>query len=66
MRSDDSLNEETLDEIFRESDLENYKRPRKIYFVDEIPRNPSGKIVRARVLNELGPTKIEETASVVN
>lgn len=66
VRSDDSLNEETLDEVFRQSDLENYKRPRKIYFVDEIPRNPSGKVVRARVLNELTPTQIEETASMVN
>lgn len=50
-----SLTVGELEDYFRSCDLENFKRPRRIHFVDEIPRNPSGKIVRA----ELG-RKLEE------
>ncbi|TRW45893.1 class I adenylate-forming enzyme family protein [Georgenia yuyongxinii] len=41
------VTEADVDEYCRGSSLENYKRPRRIHFVEEIPRNPSGKIVRA-------------------
>lgn len=41
-----SLTEAKLDEFCRQSSLENYKRPRKYFFIDSIPRNPSGKILR--------------------
>ncbi|HVP30002.1 MAG TPA: long-chain fatty acid--CoA ligase [Myxococcota bacterium] len=34
--------------------LARYKQPRRVYFVDEIPRNPSGKILK-RVLRERFP-----------
>jgi 2-furoate---CoA ligase len=53
VRTHAGIDEEALDQLCRESNLENYKRPRRFYFVDEIPRNPSGKIVRARIRDEL-------------
>lgn len=41
---------EALDEWCREHDgLADFKRPREYEFVDEIPRNPSGKIMRYRL-----------------
>lgn len=43
----DEVTPQELDEFCRKSALENYKRPRKYIFLDSIPRNPSGKIVRA-------------------
>ena len=37
--------EEELEELCKNSErLANYKRPRRYHFVDELPRNPSGKI----------------------
>jgi 2-furoate---CoA ligase len=43
---------DTLDRHCRESgDLANFKRPRKIVFVSEIPKTASGKILR-RLLRE--------------
>ena len=32
-------------------ELAGYKKPRRVVFVDEIPRNPSGKVLK-RVLRE--------------
>jgi len=47
-----ALTAETLDQHCREcSDLANFKRPRKIVFVSEIPKTASGKILR-RLLRE--------------
>jgi 2-furoate---CoA ligase len=43
---DSSLTITDLEQLLKESSLENYKRPRSIDFIDEIPRNPSGKILR--------------------
>jgi long-chain acyl-CoA synthetase len=36
------LDTETVVEFCRESELADYKRPRRVAFVDEIPRNPGG------------------------
>lgn len=51
-RSDPALTEGQLNDFFEESRLENYKRPRSYEFLPEIPRNPSGKILRARLRKE--------------
>ncbi|KSU61801.1 long-chain fatty acid--CoA ligase [[Bacillus] enclensis] len=45
VKKDPGVTEEELDEWCRKSDsLANYKRPRKYEFVEELPRNASGKI----------------------
>jgi 2-furoate---CoA ligase len=47
VRADESLSAEDLDAFCRDSDdLADYKRPRRVFFVDEIARNPTGKILR--------------------
>jgi acyl-CoA synthetase (AMP-forming)/AMP-acid ligase II len=53
VRKDDALTE---DEVlaFTEGKLARYKRPTGVVFVDEIPRNPSGKALK-RVLRERFP-----------
>lgn len=65
VRNNPAFDEAALEKLFIESDLENYKRPRRVYFVDEIPRNPSGKIVRALVTGELLSRVQEEAGSAV-
>lgn len=47
------LSSQQVDEYCRGSSLEDFKRPRRIVFVDTIPRNPSGKIVRGELLELL-------------
>ncbi|MGR3762923.1 fatty acid--CoA ligase [Rossellomorea sp. NS-SX7] len=45
VKKDPGVTEEDLDEWCKESDsLANYKRPRRYEFVEELPRNASGKI----------------------
>jgi long-chain acyl-CoA synthetase len=45
VKKDVAVSEEELDEWCKSSDsLANYKRPRKYLFVDQLPRNASGKI----------------------
>ncbi|MCA1054410.1 fatty acid--CoA ligase [Rossellomorea aquimaris] len=45
VKKDPDLKEEVLDEWCKESEsLANYKRPRKYVFVEQLPRNASGKI----------------------
>jgi len=47
---DDALTAEDLDAFLRESDkLSNYKRPRRYVFVEALPKNASGKILRYRL-----------------
>ena len=48
----DGVTEKELDEFCLQSTLDNWKRPKKYKFVDEIPRNPSGKVLR-RVLRQM-------------
>jgi len=45
VRKDPTLTEDALESLCKNSEkLANYKRPRKYIFVDELPRNASGKI----------------------
>lgn len=60
VRSDPSLTEKQLDNFFKESSLENYKRPRSYEFLSEIPRNPSGKILRAQLKEREGKRDLGE------
>jgi 2-furoate---CoA ligase len=46
VRDDPDLGEAEIDRYCRDSDLEDFKRPRRVIFVDTIERNPSGKLVR--------------------
>ena len=41
-----SVTAEELDEHCKTSGLANFRRPRRIVFVDEIPKSPVGKILR--------------------
>jgi len=44
---------EALDRFLRESDdLADFKRPRAYYFVDELPKNPSGKVQKFRLRSD--------------
>lgn len=48
-----SLTEEDLDAFCKNSEqLANYKRPRKYIFIDELPRNASGKIQKFMLRNQ--------------
>ena len=55
--ADPDLTAAALDEHCRQSaDLANFKRPRRIVFVGEIPRTASGKILR-RLLRDRPDTE---------
>jgi acyl-CoA synthetase (AMP-forming)/AMP-acid ligase II len=44
---------EALDEFMRDTDdLANFKRPRAYYFVDELPKNPSGKVQKFKLRDD--------------
>ncbi len=58
VKSDDSLTEADVVEWSR-GKLAGYKRPRAVRFVDEIPRNPAGKILK-RVLRDRFPDPAAE------
>ncbi len=45
-----TVTEEEIIDICRNS-LARYKKPKKVFFADELPRNPSGKVLR-KVLRE--------------
>jgi 2-furoate---CoA ligase len=60
VKSDATLTAEALDRYCRESaDLANFKRPRRVVFVEEIPKTASGKILR-RLLREGGYVELSE------
>jgi fatty-acyl-CoA synthase len=49
------LSAETIDAFCRSSpDLASYKRPRRIVFVDSLPTNPSGKVLKRELIAEYG------------
>jgi acyl-CoA synthetase (AMP-forming)/AMP-acid ligase II len=58
VKQDDSLTEADVVEWSR-GKLAGYKRPRAVRFVDEIPRNPAGKILK-RVLRDRFPEPAAE------
>ncbi|MDV8009339.1 AMP-binding enzyme [Rhodococcus sp. IEGM 1318] len=45
----------TLREVrdYASVNLARYKLPAQLYFVDSVPRNPSGKILKAEIRNSL-------------
>jgi fatty-acyl-CoA synthase len=55
VRSDAQLTAEQIGEFCRNSgDLALFKRPRRIVFVDELPLNPSGKVLKRELLAQYG------------
>ncbi len=51
VRSDSAVTTEAIDTFCRNSkDLASFKRPRRIVFVDALPTNPSGKVVKRELL----------------
>jgi acyl-CoA synthetase (AMP-forming)/AMP-acid ligase II len=47
------IDETTLDQWCLESDdIADFKRPRQYAFIDELPRNPSGKVTRYKIREE--------------
>ena len=54
VRRDPALTAEMLDRFCRDSpDLADFKRPRHYFFVDEIPANPTGKVERGKLKEQL-------------
>lgn len=52
--SDPALTEQKIDGFFRESDMiAAFKRPRRVVFVDDLERNPSGKLLRGELIASL-------------
>jgi acyl-CoA synthetase (AMP-forming)/AMP-acid ligase II len=47
------LSEDELKEYVRHN-LARFKAPREVVFVDEVPRNPTGKVVKAELRCERG------------
>jgi malonyl-CoA/methylmalonyl-CoA synthetase len=52
VRDDPALTAKRLEEFCRE-DLASYKKPRQVVFVDALPRNALGKVLKHRVREEL-------------
>jgi len=53
VRRDPRLTEAAVDEFCRASpDLANYKRPRRVVFVDALPMNPSGKVLKRELVEQ--------------
>ncbi|MFO7925328.1 long-chain-fatty-acid--CoA ligase [Natronomonas sp.] len=49
----DELTAKQLDEFMLESDrIADFKRPRKYYFVDSVPKNPSGKVQKFKLRDD--------------
>jgi acyl-CoA synthetase (AMP-forming)/AMP-acid ligase II len=54
VQRDPALTAELLDRFCRDSpDLADFKRPRHYFFVDEIPANPTGKVERGKLKEQL-------------
>ena len=51
---------EELDAFCRRSGLANFKRPRRIVFVDDVPKSPVGKLLRRKLVD--GDYKVDHTA----
>jgi 2-furoate---CoA ligase len=52
---------EQLDAHCRSSGLANFKRPRRVVFVEEIPKSPVGKLLRRRLV--AGEYTLEQSVS---
>lgn len=63
VRSDRQLTEEAISAFCRSSDsLAPYKRPKKIFFVERLPLNPSGKVLRRELAGAIYNEFIAEGA----
>ena len=59
VRSDPALTSVNVDAYCRSSnDVAAFKRPRRIVFVDELPINPSGKVLKRELLARYGGTAV--------
>jgi malonyl-CoA/methylmalonyl-CoA synthetase len=56
VREDPALTAESVRDFCRE-DLAGYKKPREVVFVDELPRNALGKVLKHEVREELSETE---------
>jgi fatty-acyl-CoA synthase len=52
LRTKGSLNEEEIQSLFRER-LARYKHPRRVVFLDRLPRNAMGKVLKGELLHQL-------------
>jgi acyl-CoA synthetase (AMP-forming)/AMP-acid ligase II len=60
VRSDPQLTETAVEAFCRgNDDLANYKRPKKVLFIDSLPTNPSGKVLKRELVTRYS----QETAS---
>ena len=50
IKSKKNIDLEELDDFCKKSDLTNYKRPKSYFFIKEIPKSPTGKILRRKIL----------------
>ncbi|MXV63162.1 long-chain-fatty-acid--CoA ligase [Natronorubrum sp. JWXQ-INN-674] len=58
--ADETVSADELDSFVVESDrLADFKRPRAYYFVDELPKNPSGKIQKFKLRDDEGDVDSE-------
>ncbi|MFY0312137.1 class I adenylate-forming enzyme family protein [Leisingera sp. D0M16] len=56
VRSDDGLTAEAIDAFFKASDdIAPYKRPKRITFIDSLPLNPSGKVLKRELVATYSP-----------
>ena len=51
IKSNKKINFNELDEFCKNSDLSNFKRPKAYVFIKEIPKSPTGKILRRKILS---------------
>ena len=49
IKSDKEIDIRDLDELFLQSNIAKFKRPRKYIFINEIPKSPVGKILRRKL-----------------
>lgn len=60
VRSDPALAPERLDAFFKASDdLAPYKRPKRYVFLDTLPYNPSGKVLKRQLAAEFDPPDLQ-------
>ncbi len=51
IKSDSKIDIQSLDEHCKKSTLSNFKRPRSYFFIKEIPKSPTGKILRRKIVS---------------
>lgn len=57
----EGVSAEDIDRFCQDSELANYKRPRRYFRLDQLPRNPAMKIVRRKLLEELDRIESEHS-----